>query len=163
MIMRKNIVAHIDLLGFKEAIRNKDRKQDIFLLLEHLENQANTHKKPSVLSDKKTNGIIEIKIKPKMKVISDSVILSLPVVQIPEHCRLSNIIRAIASYIQALAMAAIKYGFLIRGGIAYGDLYVDSNVLFGPAHVEAYELEQEADMPRVIASTELLDHCLNDG
>jgi hypothetical protein len=48
-------------------------------------------------------------------------------------------------------------GFLCRGGIAYGELYFDKekNIIFGPAVNEAYSLEQQAKMPRLIFSDEL--------
>jgi hypothetical protein len=43
-------------------------------------------------------------------------------------------------------------GFLCRGGISYNDLYYDEgkNIVFGPAINEAYKLETEAIMPRII-------------
>jgi len=48
-------------------------------------------------------------------------------------------------------------GFMCRGGISYGELYYDENtkIVFGPAINEAYKLETEAIMPRIILSDEL--------
>jgi hypothetical protein len=50
-------------------------------------------------------------------------------------------------------------GFLCRGGISIGKLYVDkkNNILFGPAINEAYLLEREAIMPRIIFNENLID------
>jgi len=51
----------------------------------------------------------------------------------------------------------VSNGFLCRGGISCGDLYFepDRNIIFGPAINEAYLLEQQAKMPRLIVSDEL--------
>jgi hypothetical protein len=43
-------------------------------------------------------------------------------------------------------------GFLVRGGIAFGEIHMAPNVAFGPALIEAVELEKEADTPRVLLS-----------
>jgi hypothetical protein len=48
-------------------------------------------------------------------------------------------------------------GFLLRGGIALGALHHDHNVLFGPALIEAVELEKVADNPRLLCSADLSD------
>jgi hypothetical protein len=52
----------------------------------------------------------------------------------------------------------LKYGFLTRGGITVGDLHHRENVVFGPALVEAVQLEREAIYPRLICSRGLLTH-----
>jgi hypothetical protein len=50
-------------------------------------------------------------------------------------------------------------GFLCRGGISYDELYYnkDRNIIFGPAINEAYKLETEAIMPRIILCDRLGD------
>jgi hypothetical protein len=63
----------------------------------------------------------------------------------------------------AIVMAAefqlelIKRGFFLRGGIAFGDHYMDSSFAFGPALVEAAVLETRADVPRVVLSAGAAD------
>jgi hypothetical protein len=52
----------------------------------------------------------------------------------------------------------LQYGFLTRGGIAVGQLHHRQNVVFGPALVEAVNLEREAIYPRLICSPGLLAH-----
>lgn len=44
-----------------------------------------------------------------------------------------------------------RHGYLIRGAITVGDLYIDEDIIFGPALLEAYEAESKlATFPRVI-------------
>src|SRR5690606_34730678 len=48
----------------------------------------------------------------------------------------------------------------VRGSIAVGDLYIDNNVAFGPALLNAIDGEKAADFPRIIlheSSCKVLD------
>lgn len=50
----------------------------------------------------------------------------------------------------------LQFGFLLRGGVTRGHLFHDSGLVYGPALIEAYELESKvASAPRVILSKEL--------
>ena len=50
------------------------------------------------------------------------------------------------TYISVLQGAALKKDFLFRGGIALGQLYMDSstNFVWGKALVEAHQLEEKS-------------------
>ena len=51
----------------------------------------------------------------------------------------------------------LNQGILIRGGIAYGDIYFDKNQIYGPALNHAYELESKyAVYPRIVLSPDLI-------
>ena len=59
-------------------------------------------------------------------------------------------------HIEKIAFNFLKMGFLCRGGIASGFLFHEENVVFGPAMIEAYQLESsEAICPRIILSKEV--------
>lgn len=54
-------------------------------------------------------------------------------------------------------------GYLIRGGLTYGDLLHTDNELMGPAMIRAYQLEsQVAKWPRVILDPEVFDDLINN-
>src|SRR5207247_8133658 len=54
-------------------------------------------------------------------------------------------------YIGFLQMELAREGYFIRGALSVGDLYVDDQIVFGPALMEAYRAEQQrAVFPRVI-------------
>lgn len=59
--------------------------------------------------------------------------------------------------IYLLQIELIQHGILIRGAIAAGKLFHDQSLVFGPALVEAAELEKMALYPRVILSQEIID------
>ncbi|HKG38781.1 MAG TPA: hypothetical protein VKB25_07310 [Conexibacter sp.] len=47
----------------------------------------------------------------------------------------------------------VSDGFFVRGGLSLGSLHVSDHVLFGPALVEAYDLESRAAVhPRIVLS-----------
>lgn len=47
----------------------------------------------------------------------------------------------------------VAEGFFVRGGLSLGSLHVSDHVLFGPALVEAYDLESRAAVhPRIVLS-----------
>jgi len=54
---------------------------------------------------------------------------------------------------RSLQSDLLAEGFFVRGGLSLGSLHVSDQVLFGPALVEAYDLESEAALhPRVVLS-----------
>jgi hypothetical protein len=51
-----------------------------------------------------------------------------------------------------------NHGILIRGDVALGNVYISENKMFGPALIDAYELESNfANYPRLILSPDLLN------
>jgi hypothetical protein len=65
--------------------------------------------------------------------------------------------------LRALAMiqlSTVSRGFLLRGGVAIGDIYHDEEAVFGPALVRAYDLERTvAKVPRIVIDQEVLEEC----
>jgi hypothetical protein len=56
-----------------------------------------------------------------------------------------------------LCSTIIFDGIFVRGGISFGDVVHDKNLLFGPAMTEAYYLESKyAKFPRIILSKEVV-------
>lgn len=54
-----------------------------------------------------------------------------------------------------ISRTCLKSGFLVRGGIASGQLYHRDTVAFGPALTQAYLTEQSAVYPRIVIADEL--------
>lgn len=67
--------------------------------------------------------------------------------------------RAVCQLLRLLAGIQLSYlqefAILCRGGVALGKCFHNDNVLFGPALVEAYVLEQTANSPRIALSADV--------
>jgi hypothetical protein len=81
---------------------------------------------------------------------TDNVVVAFPIMpgHVDEEPALGSALRA-AAYIQLrLAIS----GFLARGGISFGEIHMAPHVAFGPALIEAVDLEKSASSPRVLLS-----------
>jgi hypothetical protein len=146
-ICTEHLVAYIDLLGFKEAIKNNTQEDEIFKLLKSFQEATGNSKVED--SGDACLGV---------SVFSDHVVISVRIKDMTYQGRSCSIefLKAFQLAISGFARLALAHGFLIRGGITVGELFHDNGIVFGKALVEAYELESEvAIYPRVIISKKL--------
>lgn len=82
----------------------------------------------------------------KIAVMSDSIIITIP-------CHLSN---SLSNFLRVVAQInGMLNGSVLRGAIVVGDVYHEDNIIFGPAFIEAYHLEEEkCCYPRIIIPQE---------
>lgn len=81
---------------------------------------------------------------------TDNVVAAFPILpgHIDEEPALGSALRA-ATYIQ---LRLVTSDFLVRGGVAFGEIHMAPRVAFGPALIEAVRLEKQASTPRVLLS-----------
>jgi hypothetical protein len=135
-------VAFIDILGFKQKIDKQPAKnlgekykKAIRYALEKYPISFNSSKEPSFFTNISTGDEYCISY-----IFSDSIILaSFDDTEI-NTCKL-----LIFTY--RLMRTMIVQGFLVRGGISYGDMYIDleDSVFVGKALTQAYELEMKQE------------------
>ncbi|MBQ4680435.1 hypothetical protein [Aeromonas dhakensis] len=140
----KSYVAFIDVLGFKNMVFNSD-ETTINKYFEVVNNS---------LSELKN---IQLKKPIKSIIISDSIILSVPLLGDIESDldRLLHLCIAIAKLQQNLAINNIW----VRGAITTGDTYFneEKHQVVGPAFVNAYLLEENSAIyPRVILDSKII-------
>ncbi len=85
----------------------------------------------------------------QFNVFSDSIVFSATRLSLDTLMLFCNMIETITSLL-------FECSTTCRGGIAWGKLFHKDNILFGPAMVEAYQLEQQANYPRVIFSPDII-------
>lgn len=143
------IVAFLDILGWKQAVLSKSSVDSgvvkvlgkALAQLQGVAGHFNSLKK-LLPENQKWPG------DPIMTQFSDCIVLS---VENDSHGK-----EALQNALFILASNLIQFGFLIRGGVVCGDLFHDGSLTFGPALIEAYELESKiASAPRVILSKDL--------
>jgi hypothetical protein len=82
----------------------------------------------------------------KAKAFTDNVVLGLPIFGDAE-----SDLGLVFSMVGLYQLTMVKHGFFMRGAVAVGELYIDDDIVFGDALIEAYETEaQIARDPRVV-------------
>src|SRR5262249_13583968 len=57
----------------------------------------------------------------------------------------------------------LSSGFMVRGGICFSDLFMENDLVFGPALVRGYELSEKlAIFPRILIDPEVVDAVFQD-
>lgn len=158
----EHFTAFIDFLGFREAAQREDetKRLEVLALLRSLSTLQGEF---AATSTPHESGTVQY-VKPTISTFSDHIVISYPLRAIKEQIGLST--EADASYLVvyqlqqllgSIAAAAFKIGFLLRGGATIGNLYHSGGVVFGPALVEAFELEQRTSVyPRIVVSNEVI-------
>lgn len=139
-LIKESLCAFMDVLGFldqTEAAFKRDEGSDLF------ERFYGVH--TAQIKNMSGSG------KPRLwdvKVFTDNIVLGFPFWSDDGESEFGSIIFTIAQYQYAMA----KAGFFVRGGVAMAPLFMDENTAFGPAIIEAYQLEQQARDPRIVLS-----------
>jgi len=131
-----------ELLGFIKAFNTQDGINE-FIKLKNAIDIPNLQLNQDEI-EKVTNEI-------QISHFSDSIAITLPYTESDFIKKISLIVYNLAWIISQLAMS----DFFTRGGIAIGKMYHKENVFFGPAFLEAHNLESESEFavnPRTILS-----------
>lgn len=148
---QKYLIAYIDVLGAKEAIINNDR--DFFKHLYSTLFIAN-----ALSSQYDPRGFWN---KAKVKMFSDNLLVAIKI-----NDRNPEIIEQefaqLTFFIRSYTIPLVQKGYMIRGAITLGDLYVDDIIAWGNSLVEAVFLEEKvAIYPRVIVAHKIIE-CLKE-
>ena len=164
MEYENRLVAFIDILGFKEIIKNSEQDFDsvkfIFEILEYLKTFERGNSwdigfleiEECVQYKGKNN--FDFRSQVRATAFSDSIVVSIPFdnnINEATSFLITNL-----SYIGAIL---IEKGILLRGAITYGKLiHNDNGTVLGQGLIEAYQLESSgAVYPRIILSKKLID------
>ncbi|WP_394537683.1 hypothetical protein PRJ39_16465 [Lysobacter enzymogenes] len=136
----KRMVLFLDFLGFKEIVKAT------------AENPAEVARVVKAIDRLKAIGKdTQLYQSQRMTQFSDCVVVSY-------RCDERSAAFELVSEIAFALVDLVEQGFLVRGGVAVGDLVHTDEYLFGPAMNEAYELESRcAVYPRVLVGETLLD------
>lgn len=156
----------IDLLGFSNTVAKidaatKEGDDEISNIRDFLFNLSALQGE----FDPKTSGegsILLTRIPPAVSTFSDHIVISYPLrrtiteLRLDEPSTLDFIMRSINWLLTRIAAAALRIGFLVRGGAAIGNLFHSGGVVFGKALNDAYDIEcHKSEYPRVVLSDEI--------
>lgn len=146
LLFRRSFCAYIDILGFSEKIIKNDLSffnSYLNTLKEELKHIEYMHD----LSGKEGMKSFELKI------FTDNFVFGHPWFDRYGESELGNIFEVL-SHIQ---YTFIKSKIFVRGAISVSDLYMDENIVLGPALIESYNLEsKKAIYPRIILSDDVV-------
>jgi hypothetical protein len=138
MAYRTSIFTYLDILGFKELI-NTLKADEVADLL----SQLRDHAEP----DDRLANDLEI----RFQTFSDCTVRSVPLDSKSNQKNPSGIL-----FHELLNLVHAQYrlivdGYFMRGGVTIGQISFDDQMVFGPAMVRAYTLEQDfAVYPRIV-------------
>lgn len=147
LLFRQSFCGYIDILGFSEKIVNNDL-EFFSKYLRTLDFELNHIDKTHNLSGDGEFKSFELKI------FTDNFVFGHPWDNQYGEKELGNIFEVL-SHIQ---LTFIKADIFFRGAVSVSKLYMDENIVLGPALIESYKLESEkAIYPRIILSKEVVE------
>jgi len=147
---QKYLVAYLDLLGTKHQIETDDNCDLLNIVSSCYENVIRTLSTIMPIS-----GIEDCKI----KVFSDNIIVAIPsdTTQRDDHHPIIALNR-IGPAVRYLQREFLNKKILIRGGVTYGQLYIDDVFVWGKALIDAYSLESTiAKYPRIVIDQSIVE------
>lgn len=152
------VVAFLDILGFKDFIEAAEHSgshefRQFCALQEAIRSQLHY---TQAGSDDREQHLFPAQVGLQVLHISDSFILSAPVRT--EECPNYSGMVAVAIKSIQLAHQLLKMGFLVRGGLAVGNLHRTESNVFGTGYQTAYETEKCAATPRVLFHQSAVEH-----
>ena len=132
-----SIVCAIDILGFSQMIVDSCRHGYGDKLLREI-NYLITKNKQCIIPNKYSHG--------KIKIFTDNMVVSYPIKGDGEK-ELDEILENVSEYQFNLALE----GLFVRGGISIGECYINEDIVFGSALLDAHNTESKlACYPRII-------------
>ena len=148
--MEQRLVGYFDFLGFRSALKGADEEREGRIL--HILTQLARATTDASYRRTDNGDRTSHSIRPAFTAFSDNIVYSHPASHV-DAVGMGPVCIALAQDAARVFSQAITIGCLVRGGIAIGKMHHEGGVAFGPAFVEAYELESQfANTPRIILS-----------
>lgn len=158
-VLHNSVVAFIDILGFKEHVRDAKKKgnsQEIFTKFQDTISNAFSTLDFSFAKDcyEISGGLSDIKNTYNFRIFTDCILIGCP---IRKTGNLSTFIEGcdefhtVLDILYFLQTTLVNSGFFVRGGISVDEFYMDDITIYGVAGIDAYDAESErAKYPRII-------------
>jgi hypothetical protein len=152
------VVTFIDILGFSDLIeesrhhknKDRDRVDKILRVLKELKRASNVTSRVRFDDEGNETALLFADN------FSDCLVRSTPIDYPSDELEAIQAEILLLSSIQSAVTT--KENMMIRGGMAMGELYREKNgeFLFGPALVDAYQLEKKAVVPRIVIDQQIV-------
>lgn len=150
-VLLPSFVCYADMLGYKNESRLALERREGVAYLKNLRAILN------VAYRRLREGVGRTELRAyDMKVFTDNIIIGYPIDDLhmtSGESELGHIFNAFADHQVHLAMN----GIFIRGGIAQGDHYMDDDIVFGDALLEAAEMDKSGAPPRLVLTPKVVE------
>jgi len=154
--LRLSVVCHADILGYRRrltaAVGSGIERELLITLLNAIDESYGFLRKlagPAGFGDEESYAV---------KVFSDNIAVGYPVSSRGGGVHELASALDLLSFVQSV-MAL--HGFLMRGGLAIGNHYMDENIVFGDAFLEAVKKDRSATPPRIVLAGDMREIALN--
>lgn len=160
------VCAFFDVLGTRSVVTSTDqaRKEALYALVRRLARRTSNYS----ANARNFGGAVAFAPSAQTTTFSDNVAVSFPlkVMELPGHIGSNphTFVVEAAGFFKHLLIQVVnavwdglKLGLLFRGGITTGLLVHDSEIIAGPALVEAVELEKCTRYPRIEVASAVVD------
>ncbi|MFC2106377.1 hypothetical protein ACFLS0_06475 [Candidatus Bipolaricaulota bacterium] len=140
--LRESVVCYTDILGFENRVRAayvNDAESELLVSLDNALRESRdsldsiSHVWGSDLDSPQTFSI---------KLFSDNLVLGYPFGRLTRPVLLSVI-----DHISVVQCIMAAHGFILRGGLAAGSHFMDQNLVYGHAYIEAARLDKKHGPP----------------
>lgn len=146
-----SVVCYADILGYKNMVEQSIDAGDGEIFLARL-HKALTNAYQRIYDQSKLSGR-DVPLY-AVKVFTDNVVVGYPVYDFNQCFGECEIIEVFTIFLELQTSLAME-GFFLRGGIAFGEHYMDDNIVFGNAFLDAYNLDKHEWPPRLSLSNSL--------
>jgi hypothetical protein len=159
----RRIVAFIDILGFKEIVKQSEHDTTkielLYSVLDFLKGWETSDKWDlkfvEIEEDAQKKGVKNFDIRGKTNTtsFSDSIVVSVKVSD-----NVNEMVSTLIVNLAYIGAILIEKGILFRGGLTIGNIiHNDNGTVFGQALIDAYQLEtKSAKYPRIVLSDKLI-------
>ena len=163
VIYERRIVAFIDILGFKEIVKQSEsdstKIQLLYSVLAYLKDWETSEnwdlKFVEIEEDAQKKGVANFDIRGKTNStsFSDSIVVSVKV-----HNNVNEMASTLIVNLAYIGAILLEKGILFRGGLTIGNIiHHENGTVFGQGLIDAYLLESKnAKYPRIILSDKLI-------
>lgn len=144
MNFENRFVAFIDILGFREIVKEKTEVARVMNIIQSAIQTAGV--------DQESHKIFP-KDELKLTALSDAIVISILIGS--DKYEAFKSLRYLLSAVEKIQYKCAISDIWMRGGVSWGELHHEENVV-GEGLVRAYELEQNAIFPRVLIDPALI-------
>ncbi len=161
----KRIVAFVDILGFKQIIKDSETNKNKLRIIHQALNFLKNQEKPGVWglqlaemeedAQKRRLTDFDLSKRTSCTCFSDSIVISVRA----DDNKVNEVTSTMIANLSYIGAKLLTEGILLRGAMTIGKLiHTDSGIIMGQALIEAYELETNvAKHARIVISKKLLD------